>query len=66
MAGVAALNVAAVAGAGGIGARDGGEGEGDDQQGEEGANTGHEDLRYLGVVSTQQDNHNLGAGASAF
>ena len=55
-----------MAGAGGIRTGDGGEGEGDDEQGEEGANPGHEDLRYVGVVMTQQDNHNLRAGASPF
>ena len=44
-----------MAGAGGIGTRDSRESERDDEQGEEGANTGHVNLRYRGVVSTQQD-----------
>src|SRR5439155_1513005 len=33
---------------------------------EDGANTGHVNLRNRGVVSTQQDITNLGAGASVF
>ena len=55
-----------MAGAGGIGTRDSRESERDDEQGEEGANTGHVNLRNRGVVSTQQDITNLGAGASVF
>jgi len=41
LAGIAVLNVAAVTGAGGIRTRDSGESERDDEQGKEGANTGH-------------------------
>src|SRR5256884_133145 len=66
LAGVAVVHIAAVAGAGGVGTRDGRESERDDEQSEEGANTGHVNLRNRGVVSTQQDITNLGAGASVF
>ena len=55
-----------MAGAGGVGTRDGRKSERDDEQSEEGANTGHVNLRNRGVVSTQQDITNLGAGASVF
>src|SRR5438067_4703264 len=41
LAGIAVVDVAAVAGAGGVGTRDGGESERNDEQGEEGANAGH-------------------------
>jgi hypothetical protein len=66
VAGVAVVDIAAVPGARGIGTRDGRESERDDEQSEEGANTGHVNLRNRGVVSTQQDITNLGAGASVF
>jgi len=66
LAGVAVADVAAVAGARGVGTRNGRESERDDEQSEEGANTGHVNLRNRGVVSTQQDITNLGPGASVF
>ena len=55
-----------MAGAGGVGTRDGRKSERDDEQSEEGANTGHGTSENRGVVSTQQDITNLGAGASVF